>query len=397
MDVTITIPTYWGRRRDRAPEPGDAIFDHPTPLDGPSTLPRLLTSLADQERAPPFHVLVLTAPVNPELDQAAETRVHQILARFAAQFPVGQFGPFDLPHLQDVVTRAGSPGDLITLANYPGVRNVQLLVSQALGSHIVIALDDDEVVPPNYLRTAIEAVTQTQTGGVAGLYQDARGSIFLPETALSGNIFHDKPKIMNQAVRQLLARPGRFTPTFMALGGNMAFPRELFTRVGFDPGITRGEDLDYVLNAWLAGFTFWLDKELRVTHLPPHHYGTHPYAKLAEDVRRFLYQREKLRQAAERGLSAPSLEELMPYPGRFLQDDLEEHALAALTAAATPEAVARWGNSEEVVAGAITRARRLAPAYFDFAQRWPTLIQAVAADAHLRQHVSKLFMNLTDE
>lgn len=139
-----------------------------------------------------------------------------------------------------------------------------------------------------------------------------------------------------------------------------------------------GEDLDYVLNARLAGFTFWLDKHLRITHLPPKRYATHPYLKLAEDVRRFIYQREKLRLAAERGLSVPALEELMPYPGRFLQDDLEAHALAALEAAATSEAVARCGHPQDVVARAIARARRLAPAYFDFSRRWPALMQAVA-------------------
>ena len=44
--LSIVIPTYWGRPLGESPKPGDAIFDHPTPLDGDSTLPRLLKSLA---------------------------------------------------------------------------------------------------------------------------------------------------------------------------------------------------------------------------------------------------------------------------------------------------------------------------------------------------------------
>lgn len=125
--------------------------------------------------------------------------------------------------------------------------------------------------------------------------------------------------------------------TPVALGGNMVFHRDLFIRVGFDPGITRGEDIDYLINARLAGHRFWLDKELLITHLPPEAYGALPYAKLVQDVYRFVYKREKLR------LAGTDPAQFDPYPGRFLRDDVEEQALAALQAAVTPEAAVRFG------------------------------------------------------
>jgi len=56
-----------------------------------------------------------------------------------------------------------------------------------------------------------------------------------------------------------------------------------------------------MLNARLAGFCFWLDKGLCITHLPPEHYTTLPYLKLAGDVRHFVYQREKLHHATKWG------------------------------------------------------------------------------------------------
>jgi len=393
--ITIVIPTYWTREQRQPPQPGDAIFDHPTPLDGESTLPRLLDSLSRLEPSPPFRVLVLTAPVAPELGPAAEARVQEILSPFAHHFPVGQFGPSHLPLLQQVIERAGFDAQSITLANYAGVRNLQLLLPHALASHIIIALDDDEIVAPDYLRVATQAITYPKVYGVAGFYEDPSGNTLLPEPPVSGNIFHDKPIIMNKAIQQLLAAPARLSPTALAFGGNMVFRRELFSQVGFDPAITRGEDLDYVLNAWMAGFTFWLDKMLRITHLPPRHYETHAYAKLVEDVRRFTYQREKVRHATQHGLSRPPPEIWMPYPGRFLQEDLEEHALKALAELATPEAMARWGSPEEVLAEAIQRAQERAPAYFEFAQRWPRLIQVVAEDAELQRSLSGLFMTST--
>jgi len=375
--LTIVVPVYWGRPQGQAPRPGDAIFDHPTPLDGESTLPPLLESLTRQDGGPPFRLLVLVAPVAPELAIAAEERTRELLAPFAQTFPVEQVGPSDLPRFRQAAEEVGLEASVINLHTYAGVRNLQLLAAHALDSSAIVALDDDEVVPPDYLRIAAESLEREGVKGAAGFYEDDRGSIFLPEPSPSGNIFQDKPILMNEATRRLLDRPGRWVRTFVAFGGNMLFRQDLFTQVGFDPGITRGEDLDYVLNAHLAGVTFWLDKRLRITHRPPHWYNVSPYAKLAEDVRRFLYQREKLRRAREEGMDPPTPEALMPYPGRFLQEDLEEQALAALAAMATPEAVACWGTPEEIVSRAVERARRLAPAYFTFARRWPALVRAV--------------------
>ena len=70
-DVTIVVPTYWTWHRDGPSGPVQAVFDHPTPLDGAppggvGTLPRLLESLSLME-GPPFSVLVLTATVHPDL------------------------------------------------------------------------------------------------------------------------------------------------------------------------------------------------------------------------------------------------------------------------------------------------------------------------------------------
>ena len=116
---------------------------------------------------------------------------------------------------------------------------------------------------------------------------------------------------------------------------------------------------------------------LHIVHKPPHEYDTHPYAKLAEDVRRFLYEREKVRMARAQGRATRAeVERLVrsPYPGRFLAEDVEEHALAALRALADEEATRLWGTPETIVEEARERARTLAPHYTAFAGAWPTLI-----------------------
>lgn len=258
MNVIIVIPTYWGRAARLPSQPGDAVFDHPTPLDGDSTLPRLLHSLARQEGAE-FGVLILTAAVSPELESAAEERVAEVIAPFRRRFPIAQFAAPDLRLLRARVAATGFDPTLVALRDYASARNCQLIAPHVLGAEVVVALDD-EVVAPHHVHTATEHIGHTHAHqpvlGVAGFYQDAQGRILLPEGPSTGNLFFDKAAVMNTAMRALQAAPGRLVETPMALGGNMVFHRQLWERVSFDPWITRGEDIDYLINARLPGVPF---------------------------------------------------------------------------------------------------------------------------------------------
>ena len=45
MRKVMLIPTYWSRRKDDAYHEGDAVYDHPTPIDEEGTLGRTLESM----------------------------------------------------------------------------------------------------------------------------------------------------------------------------------------------------------------------------------------------------------------------------------------------------------------------------------------------------------------
>jgi len=391
--LSIVVPTYWGRPRGESPKPGDAIFDHPTPLDGDSTLPRLLESLAHLESGNAFRLLILASSVAPALAARAEQRVAEMLRPFTGSFQVGIVGQAVPALLKPLAHSISFDPTVINLDNYAGVRNLQLMVSQAFGSSLVVALDDDEVVAPDYLCIALETAGRPGFSGAAGFYEDENGSVLLSEAPPTGNIFLDKAGIMNEATRRIQNSPGRWVDSAVAFGGNMLFGRKLFCKVGFDPGITRGEDLDYVLNARLMGFKFWLDKHLRIRHLPPQQYDTSRYIKLTEDVRRFVYEREKLRYARQHASRAgfhfdvPPANVWSPYPGRFMRDDLEEQALAALASLGSVADKRTWGEPTEIIANALARATSLVPSYFDFALRWPVLMKALPLDAEVRQQL----------
>ncbi len=310
------------------------------------------------------------ASTRPELAQRAWECVGGIIAPFREQFPVRAFGRRELEALRRELARRGADelAGSLSLRGYGNVRNLQLLVPWLEGAEVVIALDDDEVVEPDYVARAVALVSE-RVPGIAGPYL-YRGSPFLPEAPETGNVFLDKARIMNEAVRRLCEAPSHPVPTPLAFGGNMVFHRELIAAVPFDPAITRGEDIDYVLNARLAGKGFFFTPELTITHLPPDEYQLPAYAKLRQDVFRFVYEREKLRLAGEMGMEPLAPEELEPYPGRFLREDLEEQALVALEALATPELEALYGTPQEIVEDALRYAQTNAPRYFAFAKMW---------------------------
>ena len=385
----IIIPTYWTWDSKRTDGPVETIYDHPTPLDGESTLPRLLESLTAL-KGPEFRALVLTATTHPELEQAVASQVEHLIIPFRAHYPIAQATETDAAFIRQ---RHPDLAGHVQMCGYAGVRNLQLLLPHAFSAEVIVALDDDEVVAPDYLQTALHFVGCEHEGervlGLAGFYLDANGDVMQPEGLRVDNIFLDKSAIMNDTTRALQAAPGRLVPTPVAFGGNTVFHRDLFTRVGFDPGITRGEDIDHLINARLGEFKFWLDKQLVITHLPPDapdsSHSAPTWSKLHQDVLRFVYEREKLR------LAGADPAQFDPYPGRFLRDDVEEQALAALQAEATPEAVARFGPPETIVAQARCHAVESAPRYFKFAQAWPRLMEAVGRDAELRERLSTRF------
>jgi len=191
MPIWVVIPTYWGRS-------GRALYDHPTPLQEQSTLPRLLDSLVAQINAPDFNVLVLIAAVTQQENNIARKRVIQILAPFQDRLKLS---------LADGSTaewiRGSSPmkslskiSSSISMQGYGNIRNLQLLIPASMGAEGVIALDDDEVVAADYLTRALKWVGKKRGSravtGVGGPYLDAKGSPYLPEPEMGTNPFAAK-------------------------------------------------------------------------------------------------------------------------------------------------------------------------------------------------------------
>jgi hypothetical protein len=326
----LAIPTYWTHPEGKGGE--DIIFDHPSPLNTPGTLRRTLESLIPLI-TPGVTVGVVAAAAAPELSPLVEAWVGELLTSPPLPYPVVFFSASHLEVFQDFLRRQGKEewGSLLSLAGYSAIRNLTLVLANLWHAEVLVSLDDDEVIEDKDFLTRIIADLAVlgrrhPICGLAGVYLNADGRIYLPEPETPWALFWPKLRWMNQTFAGLLEAEEPLPPTPLGLGGNLALPVSLFRRLPFDPGIPRGEDVDYVVNARMRGIPFFLDQDLRVLHLPPE--KPHPtWLRLRQDLVRFAYARRKLReQEPHPDLVRVSAQELAPYPGNFLMDDLEERA-----------------------------------------------------------------------
>jgi len=379
LPIWVVIPTYWGHS-------GRALYDHPTPLQGQSTLPRLLDSLASQINAPDFQVLVLVAAVTQQESDIARARVIQLLTPFQDRLKLSLADGHTAEWIRGSSLMQGLSKipSSISMQGYGNIRNMQLLIPASMGAEIIIAVDDDEVVPANYLTRALKWIGKKLDNravtGVGGPYLDSRGSPYLPEPERGTNLFSAKSILINQTMRELMAKPHRLIETPMIFGGNMIFHKKLFSQVCFDPAIPRGEDIDYLINAKIAGESFFFDPELAITHLPPRHYESPEYAKMKQDLIRFSYEREKILHA---GLNTS---DFSPYPGCLLDEEVIRLGLETLSAIGSDALAEGFGTPEEIFIEAGECAERHLPRYFEFAELWPGVLEeALRVDSFGRE------------
>ena len=328
----VAIPTYWTHPGGEGTEA--IVFDHPTPLDSPGTLRRTLESLTPLTSRG-VEVGVVAAATAPALEAAVGRRVREVIESPPLPYPVKLFAASHLSTLQDFCRTRGRAEwlPLLSLAGYSQIRNLTLILANLCGAEVMLSLDDDEVIADPEFLLKIEAdldllEREHPVFGLAGVYRQADGGVLLPEPAAPWAVAWPKLRWLNAALTNLVLAGSRLKPTPLGFGGNLALPAALFRRLPFDPAITRGEDTDYLLNARLFGIPFFLDNTLSIIHLPPD--KPHPtWLRLRQDLMRFCYTRLKLgQQEPGPGRAIVTPEELQPYPGNFLTDDLPRESLS---------------------------------------------------------------------
>ncbi|MBA7497162.1 hypothetical protein ES702_07773 [subsurface metagenome] len=330
--TTIVIPSYWGSPEKSRDVEEEIIFDHPTPLNNEGTLGRLLDSF-DALDAKEFRIVIVTVTSSPPLTNNVIARMQEITQPYTARYDITLLHSQNLDRLRrslihDDVSAAAC--ELINLGNYAAVRNMCSLAGILNGSEITVFLDDDEVITDSEFLSKAQEFIGTEYQGelikaVAGYYlQTDSYRLDVSRVPLWRKPYWNNAAAMNQAFEFTIGRSPRLKPTPFVFGGNMTVHRDILMKVPFDPLITRGEDIDFLINLRINRITFWLDRELYIKHLPPKVFRP-AWKTLRQDIKRFLYERKKVIDHG--GIEGVSQKELMPYPGMFLGSDLEERII----------------------------------------------------------------------
>ena len=334
MKSIMVIPTYWSRESAVGWQPGDAIYDHPTPLDQEGTLVKTLESLRILENSD-FSLVILACATAGDIEAQVEARVREITR--AVDPPVETFviSHSHLRRFQETLTQGGREDliNVLSLWGYSNIRNMCLYVPYVLGAEVVILIDDDEYFDdPLFVDKTSEFIGSRFMGqtidGVAGYYLNAQGTYYddVPEE-IHWMTYWDRFGSKREAFDKFIPGEPRLKLTPFAFGGCMVVHRALFRTVPFDPRISRGEDTDYVLNARMFGFNFFLDNQLYIQHRPPE--KSHPtWQRFREDIFRLLYTKAKIDGQTEQvNMNIVGAEDFDPYPGEFLRDTLDDKIL----------------------------------------------------------------------
>ena len=326
----MVIPTYWGREKSVGYKEGDATYDHPTPLDQEGTLQRAIES-TDILRDRDFDLVIMGVATSPDIELQAEKRIKSILQRIKAGSGILFFSHSELKSLTAFLNSQGEKEfiDLLELRGYSNVRNLCLAIPQLLSSDVAILIDDDEIFEdPDFVRKAREFLREDFDGekvfAKAGYYLTPQGTYSISREVFPWMTYWNKVEWMNQAFERFIGTQPRLKKTPFVFGGNMVICKEIFARIPFDPGISRGEDIDYLMNAKMFGYDFYLDNRLSIKHDPPP--KPHPeWKKLREDIYRFVFSRRKIAsQRSMPGMTKLAPEMFDPYPGNFLKEDLDQ-------------------------------------------------------------------------
>ncbi|MBN1764962.1 MAG: hypothetical protein JW860_06860 [Sedimentisphaerales bacterium] len=327
-EFTMVIPTYWGRA-DVSNIDKKIVFDHPTPLHQKGTLGRLLKSL-ELFAEFPGRIVIISVANDPALTAEVENKVNSIIAPYQSRFEIVHLTQSGLQIIksrleQKGVSRQGL--ELLNLNNYAAVRNMCSLAGILNATPYTIFIDDDEVFKDNRFFEKIAENMGRELAGekieaLAGYYLQPKSYRLDERTVPGWRVSHwNNTVAMNQAFDQIIGQPPCLKATPFVFGGNMTLSLEVLKKVPFDPNITRGEDIDFLINLRINNITFYLDRELAIIHLPPASFQP-AWKKFREDAVRFLYERKKLRDHPRL-----RLEDFQPYPGRFLDNDLEERIM----------------------------------------------------------------------
>lgn len=384
MNPVVIIPTFIYPRRHRGGTDVVATYDHPTAPNQPGELGRCLASL---EKVEDLGLVVILVSADVSIEAQAAEKVQAICNEHPGVTTL-VIGAAEMALIEQRMAQLNIErlSKEIGLSGYGAIRNLGLLVANVLGFDAAVFLDDDEVVDdPEFLTKAMYGLGKLTRQGVpivakTGYYLNDEGSYLSKWEDKWYNRFWQQGRYFNQWITAAMKGP-RLSRSNHVCGGCLAVHKEAFRRLAFDPWITRGEDLDYMLNLRMYGSDIWFDNQWVLRHLPPasNSEGT----RFRQDIFRWLYEYRKLEYSRAlidlQQVKAASLE---PYPGPFLESGLRNRIrlTAWLRSFACSDKKAYRLAAKAATGAASAYAEAHCAKYFEFQYVWPEAMGRMESD-----------------
>ncbi|MDR2714696.1 MAG: hypothetical protein LBB42_04145 [Coriobacteriales bacterium] len=390
MNPVIIVPTYVGGSRKPISDDVIETYDHVTPLTHQGELSRCLISLRERGVTLPIFLLVVAEG---RYEQAASNKIRGIASAFADTLNITVI---DDEVLQQFYQRAEALGfydleETIALSGYGAMRNLGLIVAAAGGYTECIFIDDDEIIEDDeFIEKALYGLGKLTPKGVpilvkTGFFLDSKGSWKSSNTRKWYDRFWQQGELFNAWITKAM-RGNRLSRSNGFYGGLGIIHREAFRRVSFDPWISRGEDLDYLLNVRMYGGDVWFDNQWHATHLPPP--NRTEAQRFRQDIYRWVYEHRKLEYAKSQiDLIPIQSHTLDPYPGPFLEHSVSGRVFitAVLRIIGRPKDRKGYFHAAMVAQReAKEYAETFCMKYYEFQSGWPHIVAAFEADPLMR-------------
>ncbi len=394
MNPLIVIPSYWteGEQPGCADELGErGAYDYATPINKP--LPELETCLSSLEQVRGVLRVAVLVVAPKECYDAARARVNSVCRAHPNLNPL-VVGREEGERIIAAVSKTVpvSNGEVASLRGYGAIKNLGLAVASVFGHDVVVYLYDDELVlSPDFLTDAVfglGAYTRQDLKILAksGFFIDENDSPYAKTTKSWTEKEWTKTSQFNKVMERAQKAKNRITRSNHMCGGCCAIHAEAFTRVPFDPYITRGDDLDYVLNLRSHGIDAWFDNQWCVRLVPPEEKASSA-SVFMQNVYRWLYEYRKLDVLnSRRDLRTITPESLMPYPAPWLSAGVEKRILhtALRRLIAGPSRLDYLRIITKGRRDADQFARENASRYLSFSMAWPGVIASIWDDRFLQ-------------
>ncbi len=394
MNPVIVVPTYWEDNKSNNQDLTTLkSYDHATPID--SDNPELEDCLASLDMVNGVMRVIVLLVCPSEIETRAKMRVRDICERHA-NLNITLISRDESRIIQDKIQSIAPAmqGEYISLRGYGSIKNMGLCIASVLGHDCVVFMDDDEIaLDSNFLIDALYGLGRKNRQNLpllvkSGYYQRADGSPYADDSNISwANKLWDKKRAFNAWMTGALAGT-RITKSNVLCKGCMALHAEAFTKVAFDPFITRGEDMDYLISLRMYGIDVWFDKNWYVRHLPPAQ--KHTASRFLADAYRWLYESQKVAWAnAHTKLRPITVQSLSPYPAEWIRPEVINNitTTAKRRMLTYPEKASYFKILTQYLPEALIYAKKHAHSYFVFMNFWPTIIKSLWNDKALGETI----------